>query len=409
MRTVAYFVLLLLLGPKETVMNKKLLLALGFAGMASISVANAAEEAATPAVAATQSSEWNDDRFYVFGFGTFVQPGGDRNAASGWGTGAAFGKIINEYFNVELEGFWQGMNQNGAPNLGGATSSFGTGGRSDTTGGTANLLYFFQRDTFSPYVLFGLGGMNTSSTISGPNGSVSRSNSGFIFEAGAGATYELADNFLLRADVRYRGDTTPGGISATNPATGVTYNSNTSVFNDLVVNAGFVIPFGDKPDQVAAKPVAAADACASKDSDADGVNDCDDKCAGTAAGTKVDDQGCPIVMELKGVNFHYDSAELTEGAKHVLNGVVDQLVAFPAKKDIEVAGYASFEGNKAAEKHNLQLSQRRSESVAHYLKHKGVANKLFAKGYGTEYPVADNKTEVGREKNRRVELRWMGD
>jgi OOP family OmpA-OmpF porin len=55
------------------------------------------------------------------------------------------------------------------------------------------------------------------------------------------------------------------------------------------------------------------------------------------------------------------------------------------------------------------LSQRRSESVAHYLKHKGVANKLFAKGYGTEYPVADNKTEVGREKNRRVELRWMGD
>jgi len=169
------------------------------------------------------------------------------------------------------------------------------------------------------------------------------------------------------------------------------------------------VPFGDKPEKGAAAPVAAADACASKDSDADGVNDCDDKCAGTAAGTKVDDQGCPIVMELKGVNFHYDSAELTEGAKHVLNGVVDQLVAFPAKKDIEVAGYASFEGNKAAEKHNLQLSQRRSESVAHYLKHKGVANKLFAKGYGTEYPVADNKTEVGREKNRRVELRWMGD
>jgi len=391
-------------------MNKKLFLSLALAGLTSISAVYAATDtAATPTLASTKDSDWDDDRFYLFGFGNFVEPGGDRNAAAGWGTGASFGKIINEYFNVEVEGFWQGMNQNGHPNLGGSTSRGGTGGRSDLTGGTVNLLYFFQRDTFSPYAIFGLGGMNTSYTYSGPGASISGSNSGFIFEAGAGATYELADNFLLRADVRYRGDTTPGGASTYNPYTGKTYNSTTSVYNDLLVNVGFVIPFGDKPDQVAAKPVAAADACASKDSDADGVNDCDDKCAGTAAGTKVDDQGCPIVMELKGVNFHYDSAELTEGAKHVLNGVVDQLVAFPAKKDIEVAGYASFEGNKAAEKHNLQLSQRRSESVAHYLKHKGVTNKLFAKGYGTEYPVADNKTEVGREKNRRVELRWMGD
>ena len=78
------------------------------------------------------------------------------------------------------------------------------------------------------------------------------------------------------------------------------------------------MPFGDKPEKGVAAPVAAADACASKDSDADGVNDCDDKCAGTAAGTKVDEQGCPIVMELKGVNFHFDSAELTDGAKHIL-------------------------------------------------------------------------------------------
>ncbi|NDE33617.1 MAG: hypothetical protein EB012_02025, partial [Gammaproteobacteria bacterium] len=38
-----------------------------------------------------------------------------------------------------------------------------------------------------------------------------------------------------------------------------------------------------------------------------------------------------------------------------------------------------------------------------------VSNNLFAKGYGTEFPVADNATEDGRVKNRRVELRWMGD
>jgi OOP family OmpA-OmpF porin len=114
-------------------------------------------------------------------------------------------------------------------------------------------------------------------------------------------------------------------------------------------------------------------------------------------------------MELRGVNFKYDSAELTPGAMTILDGVTEQLVAFPAKKDIEVAGYASYEGKKGKEQHNLNLSQRRSESVATYLRSKGVTNNMYAKGYGTEYPIADNGTEDGRIRNRRVELRWMGD
>ena len=396
-------------------MAKNYVLAGAVAGL--LFVASSPSFAETVAVSNPSSGEFDDDRFYIAPFGTFVQPGGSRNAAGGWGTGVAFGKILNESFNIEVKGFWQGLNQNAgsAYNSAGQQRNF-SGGRTDLTGGTIDLQYYFMRDAFSPYAVFGVGGMNSSSTAnvydsgtSGPTHLSSASVPAFIFEAGLGSTYELADNFLLRADVRYRGSTVPSSVTYNTGSGTATGNTSISVISDMLVNVGFVIPFGDKPDQVAAKPVAAADACASKDSDADGVNDCDDKCAGSAAGTKVDDQGCPIVMELKGVNFHYDSAELTEGAKHVLNGVVDQLVAFPAKKDIEVAGYASFEGNKAAEKHNLQLSQRRSESVAHYLKHKGVTNKLFAKGYGTEYPVADNKTEVGREKNRRVELRWMGD
>ncbi|MFN5746635.1 MAG: OmpA family protein [Methylococcaceae bacterium] len=399
-------------------MNKNLLMALSLAGMASFSAVHAdtdsasvdtaapTEEASAPAA----SGEFTDDRFYAAPFGTFIQPAGARNAQGGWGAGLALGKVINEYFNVEVRGFWQNLTNNGIPQLGAGyqqgLNNTGTWdhGSTNMTGGTVDLQYYFMRDTFSPYAVFGMGGMNTSWGGSFPgtvNGKVhnqtSKQTSSFIFEAGLGATYELADNFLLRGDVRYRGDT-----AASN------WPGNTDVFNDFLVNMGFVIPFGDKPGAAAAAPVA-ADACASRDTDADGVNDCDDKCPGTASGTKVDDQGCPIVMELKGVNFHYDSAELTEGAKSVLDGVTEQLVAFPAKKDIEVAGYASFEGKKGKEQHNLHLSQRRSESVAKYLRNKGVTNNLFAKGYGTEYPIADNGTEAGRVKNRRVELRWMGD
>jgi hypothetical protein len=175
----------------------------------------ASDAGETPTIPATNFA---DDRFYLAPFGTFIQPGGARNANAGWGGGLGFGKILNQFFNVEVRGFWQGFDSRGYPH------------------------------------------------------------------------YSQAFKGLSAAE-----------------------------------------------------------------------------------------------------------------------GVAEQLVAFPASKEIEVAGYASDEGKRDREPHNLALSQRRSESVAQYLRDKGVNNPLFAKGYGTEYPVADNATEAGRQQNRRVELRWQQD
>ncbi|MBI3235304.1 MAG: OmpA family protein, partial [Bacteroidetes bacterium] len=59
-------------------------------------------------------------------------------------------------------------------------------------------------------------------------------------------------------------------------------------------------------------------------------------------------------------------------------------------------------GSKAA---NLKLSKERAESVKRYLISKGVKNKINATGYGDTRPVAENDTEEGRQKNRRVELK----
>ncbi|MCX7111442.1 MAG: OmpA family protein [Proteobacteria bacterium] len=81
---------------------------------------------------------------------------------------------------------------------------------------------------------------------------------------------------------------------------------------------------------------------------------------------------------MKGVNFKYDSAELTEPAKAILNKVAGDLSVYPLKKTIEVRGFASSEGTDA---YNLRLSQRRSQSVADYLKARGVSNKLVANAY----------------------------
>lgn len=323
-----------------------------------------------------QADDIVDDRWYVAPFGSFVRTGGDRDAKDGWGGGMGIGKMIDQHFNVELRGFHQEMG--------------GDRGLNSFTGGTGDLQYYFQRDTFSPYSVIGLGAMN--SCVSANCGV------GLIGEAGLGFTYELTDNFLLRSDVRYRYSNNLNAQS----------QPGTDEFHDMVVNVGFVIPLGDKPQHSHDEPAPAAPAqdCSTQDSDSDGVNDCNDRCPGTISGSQVDSQGCPIRLELKGVQFKVNSAELTVPAKLVLDKVAADLMNYPQKNDIEVQGHTSSEASDA---YNLKLSQRRSQSVARYLKSRGVSNRMIAKGYGESQPIASNSTDEGRRKNRRVELVWIGN
>ncbi|WP_394754605.1 OmpA family protein [Crenothrix sp.] len=329
------------------------------------------------------AEEFLDNRWYIAPFGSYVKPGGDRNSdIDGYGAGMGIGKILNEHFNAELRGFYNSFDDNNR-------RPDGSTGRWDLAGGTADLQYYFFRDTFSPYAVIAAGGMN--SYVNGKSGV------GIIGEAGLGFTYELHDNFLIRSDVRYR----------YNNNLNAHLNPGTDEFHDMTVNVGFVVPLGPKP--VAAAPVEPAPAepdCSTLDSDGDGVNDCLDKCPGTISGSQVDDQGCPIRLEIKGVNFQYNSAELTQNAMVILDGVAESLINYPQKNDIEVQGHTSSEGTN---RYNLRLSQRRSQSVADYLSQKGVTNKLTARGYGEDQPIADNGTEEGRERNRRVELVWSGN
>jgi OOP family OmpA-OmpF porin len=372
------------------------------------------ESAATPAYSSTAPT---DTRWYVAPFGTFITTGSGK-AGDGWGGGLAIGKMLDKHFNVEVKGFYDTTrytgraydNTNGIDLVGSRTR-----GDWNLAGATIDLQYYFMRDKFSPYAVVAVGGMNTdiTSTHTRINGVVenrSRNAATLIAEAGLGFTYELLDNLLVRSDVRYRfGDTFTNNNNVNNL---VGYNNNidtSRVTNDMTVNLGVVVPFGPKPKAEAyVEPVAAVVApvdCSTMDSDADGVNDCIDKCPGTLAGSKVDAAGCPVSLELKGVNFEYDSAKLTQNAMYVLDGVAQNLINYPVKDELEVHGHTSSEGSNA---YNMKLSQKRSQSVANYLASKGVTNKLLARGYGESQPIADNRTEQGREQNRRVELIWTG-
>lgn len=151
------------------------------------------------------------------------------------------------------------------------------------------------------------------------------------------------------------------------------------------------------------KPAPVAPAV-SPDSDKDGVPDVADHCPNTPIGVPVNALGCPAKenLILEGVNFDFDSAVLTQASQQILDRTASALIHAPHVK-VEVAGFTDSIGDA---RYNLNLSNERSRSVVRYLTNKGVAaSQLIPKGYGEEYPIADNATEEGRQKNRRTELR----
>jgi len=143
---------------------------------------------------------------------------------------------------------------------------------------------------------------------------------------------------------------------------------------------------------------------APKDSDNDGIADLNDQCPNSKAGANVDADGCELQKSfvLEGVNFVTGSDEITEASRSELNKVAETLIK-NGDINVEVAGYTDDRGQSDF---NQTLSQKRAESVKEYLQSSGVAaNRMKAKGYGEDSPIANNSTAAGRAKNRRVELR----
>lgn len=142
------------------------------------------------------------------------------------------------------------------------------------------------------------------------------------------------------------------------------------------------------------------------DSDGDGVVDEKDHCPGTPAGTRVDGEGCPLekVIALNGVTFEFNKERLRPDAQTILDGASEILKRYP-DMNVEVAGHTDNVGPDA---YNQQLSERRADAVRTYFIEHGIpGEQMTIHGYGEAEPVADNETEEGRERNRRVELRIL--
>jgi OOP family OmpA-OmpF porin len=172
------------------------------------------------------------------------------------------------------------------------------------------------------------------------------------------------------------------------------------------------------------------------DTDGDGVADYLDKCPNTIKGTKVSVNGCAIDTDgdgvaddldkcpdvagiaanngcpeekakveapvLKNILFESGKTTISKSSNAILDEVIKTMKA-NTSYNLEIDGHAD---NVGAATTNLELSKKRAAAVKTYLtKKKVAASRLTTKGFGETLPVADNSTEAGKAKNRRVEFK----
>lgn len=251
--------------------------------------------------------------------------------------------------------------------------------------------------TFTPYLIGGVGVIRDDFY---PN---NRDGAGGILSVGAGlVTPPIYKGVMLRAEARYARDTKESGISEPRAYIG------------LEIPIGRVERIVETREvktvevREVVKEVTPPPAPAILDSDGDGVDDAHDKCPNTPHGARVDVDGCVVsnqVIVLKDVNFNVGKASLTPQAKSILDGVAPSFAGQRGMK-VEIDGHTDTTGR--ADK-NLTLSQDRADAVRDYLISKGVSpGQLSAKGFGeTRLLVDPERTQLDRERNRRVELRVL--
>ncbi len=253
---------------------------------------------------------------------------------------------------------------------------------------TAALVYdiFGRLGGFTPLLKIGINKIENSANI------LYERDENLLPFAGVGLEYEFVNGVALRGELEYLA-------------------KDAQMFTlSLLKHFGGTPPPAPAPAPVVIAPPPPAPpevtvAFTVPDSDGDGVNDIRDGCPNTPQGARVDEAGCAMFEGvLQGVNFEYNSSRLTEGAKQILDEVAAELRDYPTVR-IEVEAHTDSDGSAG---YNQWLSERRARSVIDYLVQQGLSpERLIPVGYGETKPIADNSTEDGKARNRRVEFRVL--
>jgi outer membrane protein OmpA-like peptidoglycan-associated protein len=109
-----------------------------------------------------------------------------------------------------------------------------------------------------------------------------------------------------------------------------------------------------------------------------------------------------VTISVSNIQFSANSTGLPEKEKQTVAEIARILKSVPGRK-ILVAGHTALAGNQ---RDRLRISRERAQAVADYLVLLGArkANEIVVRGYGSDRPIADNKTQEGMALNRRVEI-----
>ena len=151
------------------------------------------------------------------------------------------------------------------------------------------------------------------------------------------------------------------------------------------------------------------------DTDGDGIVDDVDACPREKgiASDKPEAHGCPEAVRVQGqqivllqtVEFKTGRAELEPSASKLLEQVAAVLREHPEIARVAVDGHTDNVGREQA---NVVLSQARAVTVVRWMAEHGIdARRLEARGFGPRRPIADNGTDEGRARNRRVEFQIL--
>lgn len=115
---------------------------------------------------------------------------------------------------------------------------------------------------------------------------------------------------------------------------------------------------------------------------------------------RVSEEG--VVISLENIQFEAESAVLLPSEQQKLRQIAQILQKYP-DRDLLIAGHTALAGTAQGRQ---RLSEERARAVADFLLTLGVRRpeQVITRGYGAERPIADNSTEAGRSKNRRVEI-----
>jgi OOP family OmpA-OmpF porin len=337
---------------------------------------------------------WSPDSAASYGavLGSVSVPDHQRDSDYGLGGQVVFlGLPLTRGLNLEFEGFANTLKRRSDS---GSDAQYGLG---------LNLNVAVDDGRWASYLLAGLGAehdrlaLAAEHTVTAP-----------YVDFGAGVLLRLNAHFALRSEARYY----------------LEFNDRSypehEMLGDLRVALGLQYAWGRLPGtqpQSPPEPAPAAVPTAAvaepppggpADSDEDGVPDALDQCPDTPRDLRVDARGCIVeqTVVLRTLNFELGSDRLTPEAQRTLDRMARGLLTQPGLR-LEIAGHTDALGPQSL---NLNLSQKRAYAVRDYLIMRGVdPARLRAEGYGEYQPIASNKTEEGRAKNRRVEFKLIGD